>query len=416
MNNAGRISLSLGFVLFAACAGANNTNTTGTNGSTGSTGSTGPMGNTGLSGMTETPVPTALIGLSAGYTSTCAVLATKAAKCWGRNNEGQLGNGNTTNSVKPVAVSGLTTVKQISVGYEHACAVLDDGTVRCWGSNANGQLGDSSKNDSLTPVTVTGLGSIATVHAGVSMSCALTTGGDVTCWGRGGDIGDGGVSESLVPKTVAGLSNVKQLSVAPDGGTTTRNHVCGVRLNGTAFCWGGNEDGQLGDGTQNSQRAPIGVTGVTDALEITAGGVHACARRSSGLYCWGFSQAVGDGTVERRFVPTAVSGNPTVTAVAAGDLFTLAVTSTNLICWGKNGRGACGDGAAFPSSGPVYLTPVASSVTKATILSAGSYHACAYNGDTQVTYCWGGNDYGEIGFELEDDFITRTSVPSFVRW
>ncbi len=343
------------------------------------------------------------------------MLANKTAKCWGRNNEGQLGNGGTADSVNPVTVLALSSVKQISVGYEHACAVLDDATVRCWGSNSNGQLGDNTKNDSLVPVTVSGLGSVNTVHAGVAMSCALTTGGDVSCWGRGGDIGDGGVSESLVPKTIVGLAGVKQLSVAPNGGTASRNHVCGVKLDGTAFCWGGNEDGQLGDGTQNPQRAPVAVSGVSDALEISAGGVHTCARRSSGLSCWGFSQMVGDGTVERRFLPTPVTGNPSVTAVAAGDNYTLATTSAGLICWGINSKGACGDGASFPPSGPVYLSPVASTVTKANLLSAGSFHACAYNADTQVTICWGANDYGELGFTL-GDLVKRTSTPSFVRW
>lgn len=363
-----------------------------------------------------TPMPLALTQLSAGETSTCAVLSNKTVRCWGRNNEGQLGDGTTMERMTPVSVMGLTTAASVSVGYEHTCAVLDDGTVRCWGLNGSGQLGNNSTTRSPVPVPVMGLTGVASIHAGVYSTCARLTGGTVSCWGRGGELGSTSVTGSLIPVAVPGLSNVSQLSIAPNSGTSSPLHVCGVRTDGTAFCWGNNSDGQLGDGTQNPSRVPVNVMGVTDALEITAGGSHACARRTSGLFCWGFSQEVGDGTVERRLVPTAVMTTTMVTSLEAGNGFTLARTAAGgLICWGRNGRGQCGDSAAFTPSGPIYLAPINSTLANVSLFVSGGSHACAYVPSTMVTWCWGDNLFRQLGYELPA-FVSRTSVPDFVRW
>jgi alpha-tubulin suppressor-like RCC1 family protein len=357
----------------------------------------------------------ALRQLAAGASGTCAVLDDGTVRCWGDNREGQLGDGTTTSSARPVVVAGLDHVVSVSVGYEHACALIDDGTARCWGRNGNGQLGDGTTDDSAAPVTVSNLDEIAQVFAGVYTSCALQTSGSVYCWGRGGDLGDGGVAQSELPQLVPGLSDVVQLSVAANGGVITPIHVCGVRGDGTAFCWGGNADGQLGDGTQDGARAPVEVLGVTDAIEIAAGGDHACARRASGLFCWGRGEVVGDGTGERSFTPTEVSTDATVDALSAGDNHMLARTPEGgLICWGRSSSGQCGDGAAFPPSGPVYLTPVASLAEEVDLFASGGVHACAYTTD-QVTYCWGANHFGETGSGTPGSF-ERSATPAPVAW
>ncbi len=252
------------------------------------------------------------------------------------------------------------------------------------------------------------------IAAGVSITCARTsgapdggTGGAVYCWGRDGELGDGTVTQSEVPRLVPGLTKVSQLSVAPNSGTSSTIHVCGLRSNpdggsgNAVFCWGSNSSGQLGDNSQNSSRVPVAVSGIGDALEVTAGGSHACARRTSGLSCWGFGSQVGDGTNVQKLVPTAVMTSAMVTSISANADHTLARTSTNgLICWGFSGRGQCGDSAAFPASASVYLSPIPSTLTGATILASGVYHACAYVAATQVTYCWGFNDYGELGYGI----------------
>lgn len=337
-------------------------------------------------------------------------------KCWGRNGAGQLGNGMTMDSARPVQVMGLTTARSVSAGYEHACAVLADGTARCWGLNSTGQLGNGTMMNSLTPVTVMGLSNVASIHAGVFITCALLTDRTVQCWGRGGELGTGTLTASQVPVVVPGLTDVLQLSVAPNPGTGNPIQVCGVRMNGTVFCWGQNNDGQLGDGTQDNRRVPTNVMGITDGLEVTAGGTHACARRTSGLSCWGTAPQIGDGTVNRKFVPTPVDTNPMVNAIEAGHRVTLARTSTNaLICWGHSGLGTCGDGAAFTPGGPSYSSPIASLVTKADLFVVGGNHACAYDATTSLTRCWGQSFAGELGYELPST-VSRTSTPDFVRW
>lgn len=361
------------------------------------------------------PVPTGLIALAGGYSATCAVLADKTARCWGRNNEGQLGDGTTTDRDRPVAVMNLTNIATLSLGYEHACASKEDGTAWCWGRNLHGQLGNNTMTDSEVPVQVQGLTTVASIHAGTYQTCARLNDGTVSCWGRGGYLGTTNLTNTPLPTPVSGLTGVAQLDVSSNANAINLNHVCGRRMNGTAFCWGDNSDGQLGDGTQNFSRTPRDIPNMTDAIELAAGGSHACARRTSGYFCWGFSS--GDGTFQRRFSPTAVMTNATVTSIEAGADYTLARTSTNgLICWGRSSRGQCGDSlASFPASGPVYLAPVNGTVTGATLIAGGGTHACAYVASTMITWCWGSSDWGELGYG-EPGMPSRTAVPDFVRW
>ncbi len=382
-------------------------------------GGTGGATAGGSAGGSVSPVAQPITALSAGDGFTCAVLADKTVKCWGRNNAGQLGNGSMMDSFRPVQVTGITTAVSVSAGYEHACAVLEDRSAKCWGvegsSNA-GQLGNGGTTGSRTPVTVMGTTQWASVHAGAFITCGVTMARTVFCWGANGQLGNGVGAASSVPVQVNGLADVVQLSVASNAGTSGANHVCGVRMNGTAFCWGNNNDGQVGMGNQNSARTPMEVLNVSDAIEVTAGGYHACARRMSGVSCWGTAPEIGDGTVVRKFVATPVATNPNVTELEAGDRATLGRTPGNgLICWGFSGTGVCADGMPFPPSGPRFESPMTTLLMNVSLFDVGASHACAYVPSTQVTWCWGSSNYGEAGFELPLA-MRRTSTPDFVRW
>ncbi|MGH2905704.1 MAG: DUF6531 domain-containing protein [Solirubrobacterales bacterium] len=244
--------------------------------------------------------------ISAGNMSTCAVNGDDAAVCWGSNMFGELGNStgvDTQNSYGPTVVGGLSSdVKSVAVGWYSACAVTTNGAAKCWGYNGHGELGNGSDSGGVsTAATVSGLSSgvesISTGgYAGAgSTFCALLTSGSVKCWGANGtgQFGNGTTgSESGTPHTVSGLSNATTVSVG-------ENHVCATTTDGDVKCWGANGSGQLGNGPDyGNQNTPQTVAGLSDVADTQVGSSHSCVLfESHGVKCWG-GAAGGIGTIE----------------------------------------------------------------------------------------------------------------------
>ena len=137
--------------------------------------------------------PTAVAGLSGALqiatarNHSCAVTASHGAMCWGENEEGELGNGTDDDSSRPVAVQSLgANVAAVTVGFRHSCALMADGRVRCWGRNNQRQLGREG-DGSEVPVEVSGLTGVTAISAGSEHTCALTAAGQVWCWGSNND-------------------------------------------------------------------------------------------------------------------------------------------------------------------------------------------------------------------------------------
>jgi alpha-tubulin suppressor-like RCC1 family protein len=248
------------------------------------------------------------VELVAGARNSCAVFADQTAKCWGDNTSGQVGDGVIGGLVSlPTPVSGLQNVQYLQLGglmdSIHACVVDQSFTVECWGSDTFGQLGDSGTAIRPSPVPVPSLSNVAELTLGRDHTCALT-GDKVACWGSGayGAVGDG-MNSHDTPTLVAGLDHVIQLV----GGTF---HNCALRADQTVWCWGRNDEGELGDTTKSSRGYPLEISAIAGAEELRCGALHTCVRVGGAVWCWGWNRngQLGDGTNIDQAAPVRVQG------------------------------------------------------------------------------------------------------------
>lgn len=185
--------------------------------------------------------------IASGGFHTCALTKAGPVKCWGLNVSGQIGDGTTIDRTAPEDVVGLASgVVAVAAGKWHGCALLATGAARCWGDNSYGQVGDGNQSaDRVTaPVGVVGLaGGVAGLSAGHSHTCARTAAGGVKCWGDNdvGQLGDGTTTRRAAPVDVPGMASGVSSILAGEF------FSCGWTAAGAVKCWGANDGGQLGD-------------------------------------------------------------------------------------------------------------------------------------------------------------------------
>ncbi|HRG59250.1 MAG TPA: T9SS type A sorting domain-containing protein [Bacteroidia bacterium] len=345
----------------------------------------------------------AISGGQAGFHS-LALNADGTVWTWGKNTEGQLGNGTLINSNVPVQVSNLTNIIAIAGGEYHSLALRADGTVWAWGRNSNGQLGDSTTTNSSIPVKVKHLSNITDIKGGRYFSFALKGDSTVWSWGQNADgqLGDGTTTQKLTPVQVVGLNEVTAIA-------GSAFHALALKSDGSIRAWGRGVDGQLGDGLQTASSIPVQVLGINNAVEIVSGTNYSFALTATdSIYAWGrniYGQLGNDTSGNYYYSPVPTVGlcvtqtsaaNPIMHKITAGWSHSLYICNANssLNSWGANSFGQLGNNTtnSAATSTPV---PVAN-LTGVKSVDAGYQHTLALMNDSTV-YAWGSNVYGQLG-------------------
>jgi alpha-tubulin suppressor-like RCC1 family protein len=346
----------------------------------------GSVGNLGDNSVTQKSSPVSVVG---GFTDWCQVSAGDAfsltvrqngtAWGWGQNNCGQLGDNNIVSRSSPVSVvGGFTDWCQVAAGFsQHSLGVRTNGTAWAWGCNGQGQLGDNTTVNKSSPVLVVGFATgWCQVSAGQSFSLGVRTNGTAWAWGCNncGILGDGTtVSKSSPVSVVGGFTDWFQISA----GT---NHSLAIRQNGTAWGWGFNNAGRIGDGTTTNRSSPVSVVGgFTDWCQISAGNSHSLAVRQNGTaWAWGRngSGESGDNTTVSKSSPVSVVGGFTDWCqISAGSIFSIALRQNGTAwAWGIASNGRLGDNSIVDKSSPV---SVVGGFTDWWEVSAGDAHSLA---------------------------------------
>ncbi len=317
--------------------------------------------------------PQAALAVHAAGDWSCAILADRSVRCWGAGNLGQLGPQVKERSAKPVPIDGLGAVESLSMGPYHACALLAEkkGAARCWGHNDGGQLGDGSSEKRAAPVAPAGVPALAQIAVSQSSTdphtCALDRAGDVWCWGSN-QHGAANPAEkrpaSPTPAKIAGVSRASQVA-SGDGAS------CAV-VEGAVLCWG-----EMRGPKETATRLarPTRIAGLDKVVDIAMGGYGYCARlEDRTVTCWG--RLSGD--AERRTVglggpvrSIAIAGSSLIAVLEAGWAMRTPVAedqkpahlpvaqpvqvscatyhccaldqNRRAVCWGSNGNGQLGN-------------------------------------------------------------------------
>ena len=398
---------------------------------------------------TSTTFPT-----TAGTEHTCTILENSSVKCWGANTYGQLGLGDTNSrgdagsemgaNLETVDLGTGRTAKAIAASWYGTCAILDNSSIKCWGRNNDGQLGLGDTNnrgdgademgDNLDTVDL-GSGRTATAIAGGGEHyCAILDNASIKCWGWNNkgqlgigstdDRGDGAdeMGDNLSP---IDLGTGRTATAIAAGGY----HSCAILDNAAVKCWGRNNRGQLGLGDMinrgdgddmgdNLNAVDLG-TGRT-AVSITAGALHTCALLDDySVKCWGDSSYgqmgtgktfnLGDGAGEMGDSLTAIDlgSGRTATAIAASLATCAVLDNSSIKCWGANtfGQLGLGDttmrGNTVQGDGSSQMGDNLPSIDLGTGRTArgvitGNYHTCTIMDNSSIK-CWGKNNSGQLG-------------------
>jgi alpha-tubulin suppressor-like RCC1 family protein len=316
------------------------------------------------------------VQVEAGGSHTLAIRANGLAYAWGSNSFGQLGNNTAVSSSSPVSVvGGYTDWVQLSAGKVHSLGIRANGTAWAWGNNSRGGLGDNTTVDKSSPVSVVGgYTDWIQVSGGNKHSLGVRANGIAWAWGYNnmGQLGDNTVTSKSSPVSiVGGFTDWVQLSAGS-------YHSLGVRSNGTAWAWGNNSPGRLGDNTTVDKSSPVSVVGgFTDWVQVSAGYSSSKGLRANGTaWAWGGGTfgKLGDNTAVDKSSPVSVVGGFTDwVQLGGGSDHSIGLRANGTAwAWGFAGSGRLGDNTAVNKSSPV---SVVGGFTDWVQVSSGQYGA-----------------------------------------
>ncbi|MDA0855234.1 MAG: hypothetical protein O2900_04625, partial [Proteobacteria bacterium] len=396
-------------------------------------------------GAVELTYPTAI---ALGGAHSCVLLNNGRIKCWGRNDNGEIGSGTPigdrlditidNNIYEPEYVVGIDNAISISSGGSHTCALLDDNTISCWGSSYFGQLGKKGRWGFNTHQIVDGISDVIEVGTGVSHTCVLLNDGNIKCWGDNhlvqvqknaasadycpfedqlSNVGDNYKNCVYLPETIIGDWVSDATSISAGNG-----HSCVTLSNGEVICWGHNYYGQIGAGTSEYLSTkydvrcpgvlsssirynciqPIESSGISTAMKIIVGLNHNFAVLQNGnVMGWGSNQSgqLGDGTSTSQSTPVEIGVLSGITKIVAGSSHSCAIFQGNSVkCWGNNQYGQLGNGTFGDGTESISPVGVIGLADVEDIATRGN-HTCVI--ENKQVKCWGYNNYGQLGNESE---------------
>jgi len=379
------------------------------------------------------------VSVSVGYYHACAVLNDGKLMCWGTNTDGQLGVGSVGgSSTRPqnVDLGSGRTAKAVACGYKHTCAILDDDTLKCWGLNNDFQLGynDQTRRSAPEATAVVNLGdnyarkakavSCGYRHA-TGFTCAILDNDALKCWGTNAEsvLGHGSLASPNYRVAdwngAINLGSGRTAKMVSTGTSAYYPYGCVILDDNTAKCWGSNTRGQFGSGSSSSTSTPTAVSlaaGTTATIVSAGKGDQTCAIVDNGVKCWGYNDKgqLGDGTTTQSTTPLNVDlgSGRTATDIAAGGFHSCAILDDGTVkCWGSNQYGSLGTGDRVYSTDNLPTAVALPAGRTASSISAGQTHTCAVMDDSSI-WCWGTNSFGELGNGVADQ--TYSASPTRV--